>query len=171
MPKIFITVFTLLIGLTSQGLFCETLEIFEVRLELSREQAKYSIFPQFKVSVTNKSNKAQRILNVQNRPDLHGTYCQIRIESVDRNLEFGYAFSDPNIVEDSDYIILSPNETIDFTIESEQSLPENVDLKGSYRAYAAYYVDLIRVYKSNYITFNMSNGKWVQDKNGRGSVH
>lgn len=96
--------------------------------------------PNFQITVTNISGAPIRVLDIGSRLDLVDSFCDVIIVPVDQDFELSRAISDPNVITEKDFVILSPRQSIEFVsillpIDYRELVP------GKYLAYAVYEVD------------------------------
>lgn len=114
--------------------------------------------PYFNMTITNVSTTPIRALDIRNRSDFVDLYCDVQIVPLDRSFELSRAISDPNVINDTDYVELAPGEKLKFKsillpIDYRELVP------GKYVAQGVYRIDPIRrpreIYKSEEVIFEM----------------
>lgn len=74
--------------------------------------------PKFQLTLTNVSNQACKILNVEHRSDLQNTYYKLVITKDGWPVDIPEAISDPGPISDSDWIEVSPGGKKEFLFTS-----------------------------------------------------
>jgi len=130
----------------------------EIKLTLTWKSEENGKIPYFDMAVTNVSDTPIRALDVRNRPDFIDSFCDVQIAPLDKSFELSRMISDPNIIDDADYVWLAPGESVEFKaiklpIDYRELVP------GKYTAQGVYRIDPIRrpllIYKSEEIVFEM----------------
>lgn len=132
--------------------------LLNLHLTVSWGKVNGEKIPFFDIKITNISHTPIRALDVRNRPDFIDSYCDVQITPLTRDFELSRSISDPNIINDTDFIELAPGQSVEF---KEIILP--IDYRelvpGRYKAYAIYRVDPIRrpneTYRSDDILFEV----------------
>ena len=130
----------------------------EIRLTVTWNSGRSGKIPYFDMAITNVSDTPIRALDVRNRTDFIDSFCDVQIAPLDESFELSRMISDPNVIDDTDYVWLAPQETVEFKaiqlpIDYRELVP------GKYTAQAVYRIDPIQrpllIYKSEIIIFEM----------------
>ncbi len=131
-----------------------------VKLEIAQREIKYGEVPKFKVEVKNISDKAIKVLNVNNRIDLQHAYCKIVLVSEENLSQLPEIISDPGPIDkDHDYLLIPAGGKVIFKIES-LTVDARSLIPGNYKAQALFRFDPINAplekYQSQELKFRIT---------------
>jgi len=138
----------------------ETNEARSIALNLQPVQSEVSAgqAPQFRLTLSNTTDRVERVLNIAKRVDLQHTYYNVIIVQNRKAIWVPRAISDPGPVSKTDWLEIAPGATRTFLLKS---FPDAFDQlpPGSYEAYVEFWQDPYEShktrYKSNSATFTI----------------
>lgn len=142
----------------NDAIAAEDLPALKINLTISWGEMNKKKTPYFNMTVTNISSELIRALDVRNRRDFIDSFCDVVIIPLNQNFELSRSISDPNIINETDFVDLEPGGILEF---SSIILPINYQdlIRGKYMAYGVYRVDPLHrpneVYKSESIVFEI----------------
>ena len=130
----------------------------ELQLTVTWGVVNNSKIPLFNIAITNVSTAQIRVLDVRNRTDFVDSYLDVQIVPLDRNFELSRAISDPNEINEIDFVELSPGEILEFKsimlpIDYRELVPGQYIAQGVYRI--APTRRPLEIYKSDEVIFEM----------------
>jgi hypothetical protein len=118
-------------------------------LEAVEREVTAGTTPRFRLTVTNASNVAQKVLDIREREDLQHTYYDLEVTRDGKPVRLPRAISDPGPVTDKDFLSLAPGGSVTFALErfpvALKDLPP-----GTYQASVGFWQDPYQSHKTSY---------------------
>jgi hypothetical protein len=118
----------------------ETCGTTDVTMATSSPRIRAGTRPQFTVTVTNKSSRSIRVLDVRDgrRSDLQDSYFELVIVKDGRVVDLPTVISDPGPISNADYLVLNPGERLDVQRLSYKRVAERL-AAGEYSAFVLFW--------------------------------
>lgn len=105
--------------------------------------------PQFRLTLSNTTDRVQRVLNIAKRIDLQHTYYNVVVAQKGKPISGFRAISDPGPVSETDWIEIPPGTTRTFPLTN---FPDAFDQlpSGSYEAFVEFWQNPYESHKTRY---------------------
>jgi hypothetical protein len=124
---------------------------FALSLGVVESAIPVSTAPRFRLTLTNVSDHACRILDAEKRGDLRHTYYHLVVVKDGKEVDVPRAISDPGPVSEADWIVIPPGATKTFILAD---FPERFEMlpPGLYQAYVDFWRDPFQSHTSAYLS-------------------
>jgi hypothetical protein len=118
-------------------------------LQPVRSEITVGQVPQFRLMLSNATDRIQRVLNIANRIDLQHTYCNLVVAQNGGPLSLPRAISDPGPISEADWIDIRPGTTKTFLLAN---FPDAFDQlpPGVYEAHVEFWQNPYESHKTRY---------------------